>query len=174
MAGSSDGFPDVRVVFGIEVESGRFLIEPDPTDLVLREQAYHRVRGCLRIRSGRLPVVAPEDEIIALVDNVCFGAVREVLKDLHVAVNYTDTYGYLRLDREGDTVRLSGDRVADIRVPTRSLLEPWWSAELGSGPGCRAVTSKATSTRSPHTCGPRKPSPALPSRPGSRIAPGAA
>lgn len=123
MAGSSDGFPDVRVVFGIEVESGRFLIEPDPTDLVLREQAYHRVRGCLRIRSGRLPVVAPEDEIIALVDNVCFGAVREVLKDLHVAVNYTDTYGYLRLDREGDTVRLSGDRVADIRVPTRSLLE---------------------------------------------------
>lgn len=123
MAASSDGSPDVRVVFGIEVESGRFLIEPDPTGLVPRDQAYHRLRGCLRIRSGRLPVVAPEDEIIALVANVCFGAVREVLTDLHVAVNYTDTYGYLRLDREGDTVRLSGDRVADIRVPTRSLLE---------------------------------------------------
>jgi hypothetical protein len=122
LVASSDGSPEVRVVFGIEVESGRFLIEPDPSDLVLRERSYHRLRGCLRIRWGQLPPVAPEDEIIALVANVCFAAVREVLTDLHVAVNYTDTYGYLRLDREGDTVRLSGDRVADIRVPTRSLL----------------------------------------------------
>lgn len=123
MAALLDVSPDVRVVFGIEVESGRFLGEPDLTGLVLPVDAYHRLRGCLRISSGRSPVVAPEDEIVALVANVCFGAVRDLLTNLHVAVNYSDTYGYLRLDREGDTVRLSGDRVADIRVPARSLLE---------------------------------------------------
>lgn len=122
MASSSTGFPEVRVRFTVETSSGVFVDEPEAADLTLPVPTYRRVRGQVRIRSGKSPVVQPEDELVPLVMNLCFRAVVELRESEHVSVNYTDTYGLLRLDREGATTRISGDQVPDIRVETASLL----------------------------------------------------
>jgi hypothetical protein len=113
---------EVRVRFTVETSSGVFVDEPDATDLTLPVGSYRRVRGQVRIRSGKLPVVQPEDELVPLVTNLCFRAVVELRDREHVSVNYTDMYGILRLDREAATTRISGDRVPDIRVETTSLV----------------------------------------------------
>jgi hypothetical protein len=121
LATSSNAF-EVRVRFTVETRSGVFVDEPDAADLTLPVASYRRVRGQVRIRSRKLPVVQPEDELVPLVTNLCFRAVVELRDSEHVSVNYTDTYGILRLDREGATTRISGDRVPDIRVETTSLV----------------------------------------------------
>lgn len=122
MAGSSGGFPKVRCRFTVEIRSGVFVAEPEVAGLVVPTRSYRQLRGQLRIRTARQPVVEPEDELVPLIINACFRAVVELHDQDHVAINYTDTYGILRFDHEGDTVRISGDRVNDIRVEATSLL----------------------------------------------------
>ena len=68
MAGSSTA-SEVRVRFTVETRSGVLVDEPDAVGLTLPVGTYRRVRGQVRIRSGRLPVVQPEDELVPLVTN---------------------------------------------------------------------------------------------------------
>jgi hypothetical protein len=112
----------VHCRFAVEVRSGVFVPEPDAAGLVVPTRGYRQLRGQVQIRSARQPVVAPEDELVPLITNVCFRAVAQLHDQDHVSINYTDTYGLLRLDHEGDTVRISGDRVNDIRVAAADLM----------------------------------------------------
>ena len=107
---------DVDVTFLVEVRNNEFRLEPDPAGLVVPAHELRRVRGRVSIRSGDLPQVLPEDELVPLVTNLCYRAVAKLIDERHAVVGYTDSYGYLRLDLEGDLVRLSGDSVPDIRV----------------------------------------------------------
>lgn len=117
MAGFSVDYPpDVSVAFLVEVRNNEFVAEPGPAGLALPVRELRRVRGQVGIRSGDLPPVRPEDELVPLVTNLCYRAVGRLIETRHTVVGYTDSYGYLRLDLEGDLVRLSGDGVPDVRV----------------------------------------------------------
>ena len=113
---------EVAVRFLVEVRNGEFVPEPDPTGLVLPVWSHRRIRGRLQIRTEG-PVAEPEDELLSLVGGVCFDAVGALLRERHALQPYTDSYGYLRLDLEADTVRISGDDVPDFRVRARPLLD---------------------------------------------------
>ena len=113
---------DVTARFLIEIRNNEFVPEPDPSDLLLPVRSRREIRGRIEILSGNLPPVAPEDELVPLVTNLCFGAVVTLLNERHAIVAYTDSYGYLRLDHEADMVRLSGDAVPDVRVLAQPLL----------------------------------------------------
>jgi hypothetical protein len=113
---------EVAVRFLVEVRNGEFVPEPDPTGLVLPVWSHRRIRGRLQITTEG-PVAEPEDELSFLVGGVCFDAVGALLRERHALQPYTDSYGYLRLDLEADTVRVSGDDVPDFRVPARPLLD---------------------------------------------------
>ena len=122
MEGSSVASPEIAVRFLVQVGATDFAIEPD-CDRPLPVRTYRRLRGGIEIRSGNLPPALAEDELVPLVSNLCFKAVADVLSRHHAVVAFTDTYGYLRLDREGDRIRLSGDRLPDIHVPAAALLD---------------------------------------------------
>lgn len=124
MAGLLAASREVTVRFLVELAGDEFVPEPNTDGLRLPVRRYRRVRGRIEIRpDGDFPVVAPEDELVPLVTNLCYRAVPTLLADRHAVIAYTDSYGYLRLDLEGDLVRLSGDGVADLRVPARQLLD---------------------------------------------------
>lgn len=46
----------------------------------------------------------------------------EIGPDTHAVLDLRDRYGYLRVDGEGDRVRLSGDGLADLRIPRAALV----------------------------------------------------
>jgi hypothetical protein len=114
---------EVEVVFAVQVGLESFVREPDPSTLVLPGHEYRTVPGRLEIRSPETPPVLPEDELVPLVTNVCFRAVSRLRGTQNTVVGYTDHYGYLRMDAEGRRMRLSGDHVADVRLPARPLVE---------------------------------------------------
>jgi hypothetical protein len=107
LASSSDAFPDDLVRFRVEIRNGEFVPEPAATDIVLPTDQYRRIRGQVEIATGGPESVAPEDELVPLVTNLCFRAVVQLVEHRHAVVAYTDSYGYLRLDLEGDRIRLS-------------------------------------------------------------------
>jgi hypothetical protein len=74
----------------------------------------------LRIRCGseRFELPGPAHEWLARLESV-----RPRLEQgEHVVIPFGGRYGYLRLDGEGEAIRLSGDGLADLRVPRASLL----------------------------------------------------
>jgi len=121
--GSSVASREIAVQFLVQVGSDDFVREPVPPALPIPVRTYRRVRGRIEIRSGDLPPAVAEDELVPLVSNLCFKAVPSVLSDRHAVVAFTDSYGYLRLDLEGDRIRLSGDGLPDIHVPAAALLD---------------------------------------------------
>jgi hypothetical protein len=120
---SSVASPEVTVRFLVQGRGTDFAPEPVPSDSPLAVRTYRRVRGGIEIRSGDLPIALAEDELVPLVSNLCFRAIPTVLSARHAVVALTDTYGYVRLDLEGDRIRLSGDRLPDIHVPAAKLLD---------------------------------------------------
>jgi hypothetical protein len=113
---------DVSVRFLVQV-GNEFLSEPDVCDLPPSARRGTVVRGRIQIRSGDRSPFEPEDELTALVLNLCYRAVIRLLEDYHAVVAYTDTYGYMRLDLEADTVRISGDHLPDGRLLAKPLIE---------------------------------------------------
>ncbi len=63
---------DVTVRFLVEIRNNELIPEPDCSGLLLPVRKYRRIRGCVEIRSGNLPPVAPQDELVPLVTNLCF------------------------------------------------------------------------------------------------------
>jgi len=119
---SSVASPEVTVRFLVQVGSVDFAPEPVPGD-PLPARSYRRVRGAIEILADGHPSALAEDELVPLVSNLCFSAIPTVLSHRHAVVAFTDTYGYLRLDLEGERIRLSGDRLPDIHLPAAPLLD---------------------------------------------------
>ena len=123
MADFSAASHEVDVRFLVQVGSRDFVPEPAPLVDPNAKLGYEDVRGAVEIVHGDLPPAVPEDELISLVPNLCFEAVATVLSQHHAVVAFGDTYGYLRLDLEGERIRLSGDRLPDVRLPRAALVE---------------------------------------------------
>ncbi len=83
------------------------------------DEAYGRIR----ISAPGIPDVTPEDELLALVTNVCFRLVSAAARQGHAVISYFASYGYFRVDIEASLARISGDAVPDVRVPALDLLE---------------------------------------------------
>ncbi len=123
MADFSVASHEVEVRFFVEVGGTDLVPEPAPLMKPPSILGYRRVRGAIDIRNGDRPPARAEDELVPLVSNLCFGAIVTVLSQYHAVVGLTDTYGYVRLDLEGDRIRLSGDGLPDVRLPAAGLLE---------------------------------------------------
>jgi hypothetical protein len=78
--------------------------------------------GQVDVRSRGASLFRPEDELVPLVRGFCFGAVADLAATAHVTVPFFADYGYIRLDREAQTIRLSGDGLPDIRVTGRPFV----------------------------------------------------
>lgn len=87
-----------------------------------RLSAREPLEGQITISSSEEPEVLVEDELIPLARNLCFEAITEIAANEHVVIPYFSYYGYLRLDPEGDWVRISGDFVPSVVVPREELL----------------------------------------------------
>jgi hypothetical protein len=80
------------------------------------------LKGQVEMAAPDGPPARPEDELVPLVLALCFRAVTELRRSDHAVVAYANDYGYLRLDREADLIRISGDGVPLVRFPEAALL----------------------------------------------------
>ena len=120
MPGSSAA--DVTARFRIFLGGDRYAEEADllahAVDLGHRDM----LKGQVELAAPDAPPVRPEDELVPLVLGLCFRAVVDLGRSDHAVVAYANDYGYLRLDREAELIRVSGDGVPLVRFPERALL----------------------------------------------------
>lgn len=76
-----------------------------------------------------LPIIV-EDSLPALVKNLCFEAMPDLVANKSVVYRYFSYHGYLRLDPEGSLILLSGDGNPTIRVDRSSFLRAFYACGL--------------------------------------------
>lgn len=85
-------------------------------------------------RSGELIISADgekvhiKDSLDALVMQLCFESLSDLIAKKHVVVGHYLVYGYIRLDPEGDLTLISGDFIEKVRVPRDPLLAALFAA----------------------------------------------
>jgi hypothetical protein len=77
--------------------------------------------GVLVLSGGGQPSVRISDDIEPCIRNLCYGAVPRLLAGEPGEVNYVSKPGSIRLEPDGDGVRVSGDRVDAATFPRRAL-----------------------------------------------------
>jgi hypothetical protein len=112
----------VKVRFRVFLGGDRYVDEEElfahPVDLGHRSL----LKGQIEMSVDGQPPARPSDELAPLVLGLCFGSVVELAGSDHAVVSYFNDYGYLRLDREGPYIRVSGDGVPLVRLPEAGLL----------------------------------------------------
>lgn len=78
--------------------------------------------GFIIISSPSQPDVRIQDELWAIVQNLCFQAIPDLIANKSVVIRIYSNYGYVRLDPEASLVRISGDNLPDIRVEKAGLI----------------------------------------------------
>ncbi len=103
------------------VEEDRIIAEPEHyyPQLAAVEERDGALDGAIVIRALGEPEVKVEDEIVAIVHNLCIRAIPDLVAGRHVVVPYFQYYGYLRLDPEDQDVLISGDFVPKVRINLR-------------------------------------------------------
>lgn len=84
--------------------------------------------GELAITSPGNPEVRIRDSLDALVMQLCFESLNNLIEEHHVVVRHYLMYGYIRLDPEGDLSLLSGDYVPKVRVNRAALIPALFQA----------------------------------------------
>lgn len=64
-----------------------------------------------------------EDEIPALVKNICFDSIETLIQGKSYVYRYFSQYGYVRLDPEGSKILISGDGLNTTRYPLMLFIE---------------------------------------------------
>ena len=77
--------------------------------------------GVVRVTKGDIEI-AIEDSLDAIIANLCLGSIPDLIGERHVVMRYFLSYGYLRLDPEGDNQLVSGDFVPTVRLPRSELI----------------------------------------------------
>jgi len=78
--------------------------------------------GGIEIIADGGPSLLIEDEVPAIVKNICFGAIPSLVGRKNFVYNYFSYYGYVRIDPEGDNFLVSGDGIPSIRYPDKKLI----------------------------------------------------
>ncbi|MDF5707282.1 MAG: hypothetical protein PUP90_06270 [Nostoc sp. S4] len=63
-----------------------------------------------------------QDELWAIVQNLCFIAIPDLVTEKSAVVRIYNNYGFVRLDSEGNLVRISGDGIPDLRIDRSELI----------------------------------------------------
>ncbi|MCF2150973.1 hypothetical protein IQ276_032020 [Desmonostoc muscorum LEGE 12446] len=63
-----------------------------------------------------------QDELWAIVQNLCFIAILDLVAQKSAVVRIYNNYGYVRLDPEANQVRISGDGIPDVRIDRSDLI----------------------------------------------------
>lgn len=63
-----------------------------------------------------------EDSLIATVQNLCLGAIPDLVDRKHVVVPYFMLYGYIRMDPELPDQLILGDELPTVRIPRAELI----------------------------------------------------
>ncbi|WP_138502614.1 hypothetical protein [Nostoc sp. PA-18-2419] len=63
-----------------------------------------------------------QDELWAIVQNLCFITIPDLVAEKSAVVRIYNNYGFVRLDPEGNIVRISGDGIPDIRIDRSELI----------------------------------------------------
>jgi hypothetical protein len=110
--------PDPTVTFRVYDDARLLCTEETATD----QHSFTRdpVMGQIVITTADSEVVI-EDEIIPLI-LYTLEAIAELSQRDNVVISRSNDYGYIRLDREGDRLRISGDGLPDIRLNRAPLL----------------------------------------------------
>lgn len=116
------GYDDYRDLDAAEVET---VLAPPPdgdwSEIAELVDDNDEDEGAVIISQGDV-VVRVDDSLTATVANLCLGAIDDLIAKRHVVVPYFITYGYLRLDPEGDLQLVSGDYVPTVRFPRSKLI----------------------------------------------------
>ncbi len=67
-------------------------------------------------------VVRIVDSLIATVQNLCLGAIPDLVDRKHVVVPYFMLYGYIRMDPEASDQLVLGDELPTVRYPRAELI----------------------------------------------------
>ena len=124
----------VKVTFCTNIREGNDFccISEDDLDIKLD---YYREKlltntdndGFIVISSAEQPDVRIQDELWAITQNLCFIAIPDLITHKSVVIRIYSNYGYVRLDPEGDLVRISGDSLPDVRVKRVELITSLYS-----------------------------------------------
>jgi hypothetical protein len=71
-----------------------------------------------------------EDEIPALVKNICFDSIETLIQGKSYVYRYFSQYGYVRLDPEGSKILISGDGLNTIRYPLEDFIKELFNCGL--------------------------------------------
>jgi hypothetical protein len=112
---------DMHVGFSAYVRPGVLLSEDRLTRLAVDLTPLSLLKGQLRLAADGEDLEI-EDELVPLVLGLCFRAPIELSRSDHATVAFANWYGYLRLDREGDLIRISGDEVRLTRFRENELI----------------------------------------------------
>jgi hypothetical protein len=107
-----------RIFLGGDVYVGEDELRGRELDLSARTL----LKGQVVMSAPGEPEATPEDELVPLVLKLCFGAVADLTRGDHAAFAYDNDYGYVRLDREGSRIRVSGDGLPVARFSEEELL----------------------------------------------------
>lgn len=84
---------------------------------------YGSCEGDLIIYFNGKPSNTLDDEMPALVKNICYGAIPDLLQGKNVVYSYFNQYGYLRMDPEGNKLLVSGDGLNQVRYPLKAFVD---------------------------------------------------
>ena len=119
-------YDTVKVVFrlfvGSELELSEEEINVSLDVYRSRLRTRNRYDGAIIINSPGQPIVQAEDELPAIVKNICFGAIPDLIAGKKVVIGYYDHYGELRLEPQVSNILISGDDIPTITVPCREFL----------------------------------------------------
>ncbi|MBG1271105.1 hypothetical protein [Nostoc sp. WHI] len=119
----------VKVTFCAQIREGNDFLCIAEDDLEAKFEDYREKLfsntgndGFIIISSPEQPDVQIQDELWAIIQNLCFIAIPDLIAHKSVVIRIYNNYGYVRLDPEADLVRISGDGLPDVRVTRAELI----------------------------------------------------
>lgn len=83
---------------------------------------YLYFEGVIHISYPGQPVVKADDEMPAIVQNLCFIAIPKLIDSKDIVIEHIDHYGNIKLTHELSNIIISGNDIPTIKVPRSELI----------------------------------------------------